>query len=81
VFLDAWETAGDGTPGYTLTAANPNASPLLLPSLRWDYIFTRWPSARPGGVGHPVHADVVGIGTKTGIVPSDHYGVLADVRY
>jgi steroid delta-isomerase-like uncharacterized protein len=53
VFLDAWETAGDGSPGYTVTKSNPNSAPLLLPNLRWDYIFVRWPSGRPGGIGHP----------------------------
>lgn len=81
VFLDAWETAGDGSPGYTVTRTNPNSAPLLLPDLRWDYIFTRWPSGRPGGVGHPLHAEVVGTAAKQGLVPSDHYAVLADLRY
>ena len=79
-FLDAWETAGDGSPGYTVTKANPNAAPLLLPDLRWDYIFVQWPSGR-GGVGHPVHAAVVGADPKGELVPSDHFGVLAEVRY
>lgn len=81
VFLDAWETAGNGSPGYTVTKTNPNSAPLLLPNLRWDYIFVRWPSGRPGGVGHPVNAEVVGVAAKKGIVPSDHYAVLADLRY
>lgn len=81
VFLDAWETAGDGSPGYTVTKANPNSAPLLLPNLRWDYIFVRWPSGRPGGVGHPLHAEVAGATAKKGVVPSDHYAVLADLRY
>jgi len=81
VFLDAWETAGDGSPGYTMSKANPNAAPLLLPNLRWDYIFVRWPSGRPGGVGHPVHAEVAGLKAENGVVPSDHYAVVADLRY
>ena len=81
VFLDAWETAGDGSPGYTVSKANPNAAPLLLPNLRWDYIFIRWPSGRPGGVGHPVHAEVAGFQARDGVVPSDHYAVVADLRY
>ncbi len=81
VFLDAWETGGDGSPGYTMSKANPNAGPLLLPNLRWDYIFVRWPSGRPGGVGHPVHAEVAGVQARNGVVPSDHYAVVADLRY
>src|SRR5262245_30318028 len=81
VFLDAWETAGDGSPGYTMSKANPNAAPLLLPNLRWDYVFVRWPSGRPGGVGHPVHVEVAGLTARNGVVPSDHYAVVADLRY
>lgn len=81
VFLDAWETAGDGTPGYTMAKANPNSAPLLLPDLRWDYIFVRWPSGRPGGLGHPVCAEVAGGQAKNGVIPSDHYAVVADLRY
>jgi endonuclease/exonuclease/phosphatase family metal-dependent hydrolase len=81
VFIDAWETAGDGSPGSTMSRSNPNADPLLLPDLRWDYIFVRWPSGRPGGVGHPRHAEVAGAEARNGVVPSDHYAVLADLRY
>jgi endonuclease/exonuclease/phosphatase family metal-dependent hydrolase len=81
VFLDAWEAAGDGTAGYTMSRTNPNAAPLLLPNLRWDYIFVRWPSGRPGGVGHPLRGEVVGVEARNGVVPSDHYAVLADIRY
>lgn len=80
VFLDAWDTAGDGSPGYTLVKTNPNAAPLLLPNLRWDYIFVSWPSG-PGGVGHPVLAQVVGEAARDGVVPSDHCAVLAELRY
>ena len=79
-FLDAWETAGDGSAGYTMARTNPNSAPLLLPNLRWDYIFVNWPSG-PGGVGHPVHAAVVGAEAKGGVFPSDHFGVMADIRY
>jgi endonuclease/exonuclease/phosphatase family metal-dependent hydrolase len=80
VFLDAWESGGDGSPGYTVAKDNPNATPLLFPNLRFDYIFTRWPSG-PGGVGHPVTTEVAGIKPINGIVPSDHYAVVADIRY
>ena len=65
----------------TVTKTNPNSAPLLLPNVRWDYIFARWPSGRRGGVGHPLCAEVVGTTAKKGIVPSDHHAVLADLRY
>jgi endonuclease/exonuclease/phosphatase family metal-dependent hydrolase len=79
-FLDAWETAGDGSPGYTMAKTNPNAAPLLLPNLRWNYIFVNWPSLAGGG-GHPVHAEIAGAEPVNGIVASDHYAVVADLRY
>jgi endonuclease/exonuclease/phosphatase family metal-dependent hydrolase len=63
VFLDAWDTGGDGSPGHTIAKTNPNSAPLLLPNLRWDYIFVSWPSG-PGGGGHPVHAEVVGAAAR-----------------
>jgi hypothetical protein len=44
-----------------------------------DHIFSAWP--RRGGAGHPVHCEVVGTETVDGVLPSDHYGVLADLRY
>ncbi len=81
VFVDAWEAAGDGSPGYTVTKNNPNSAPLLLPNLRWDYIFARWPFERPGGVGHPLRAEVVAMTPRDGVVASDHNPVLADLRY
>src|SRR5262249_20630921 len=81
IFLDAWETAGDGSPGFTMAKANPNAAPLLMPDLRWDYIFVNWPSLPGGGGGHPVHAEVAGTVAVNGVVPSDHYAVVADLRY
>jgi endonuclease/exonuclease/phosphatase family metal-dependent hydrolase len=78
-FLDAWETAGDGSPGFTIAKANPNAAPLVLPNLRWDYIFVNWPSL--GGGGYPVHAEIAGTKAVNGVFPSDHYAMLADLRY
>jgi endonuclease/exonuclease/phosphatase family metal-dependent hydrolase len=79
VFYDAWETAGDGTPGYTWSKANPWTRPVLWPDRRIDYVFSAWP--RAGGAGHPVRCELLGDGPAEGVVPSDHYGVLADLRY
>lgn len=77
VFYDAWEIAGDG-PGHTWTSANPWAATALLPNRRVDYVLTPWP--RRGGQGHPLHAELIGT-DRTDPVPSDHYGVLAELRY
>jgi endonuclease/exonuclease/phosphatase family metal-dependent hydrolase len=77
VFYDAWEVAGDGTPGYTWSNANPLAAAALWPDRRLDYILSAWP--RANGVGHPTHCEL--LGTIPDEPLSDHYGVLADLRY
>ncbi|WP_396449068.1 endonuclease/exonuclease/phosphatase family protein [Actinomadura sp.] len=79
VFYDAWAAAGDGTPGHTWSAANPWTRPVLWPDRRIDYIFSAWP--RAGGAGHPVRCALLGDRPVGGVVPSDHYGVVADLRY
>ncbi|WP_326639725.1 endonuclease/exonuclease/phosphatase family protein [Nonomuraea fuscirosea] len=76
VFYDAWEVAGDGGPGHTWCDANPWARPGLYPPRRFDYVLSAWP--RAGGAGHPVRCEVVGNGPDPG---SDHYAVLAELRY
>jgi endonuclease/exonuclease/phosphatase family metal-dependent hydrolase len=78
VFHDAWEMAGDG-PGDTWSNENPYAVLDLEATRRIDYVYTGWP--KQGGAGHAVAAEVVGREAIDGVVPSDHYGVLADLRY
>ncbi|HMK10931.1 MAG TPA: endonuclease/exonuclease/phosphatase family protein [Acidimicrobiales bacterium] len=78
VFHDAWEVAGDG-PGMTWSNDNPYAALVIEPSRRIDYVFAGWP--RQGGRGHVERAEVVGTQPVEGVVPSDHYGVLAELRY
>lgn len=75
VFYDAWEVAGDGGPGHTWSNANHWATAGLWPPRRIDYVFTPWP--RAGGAGHPIRCDLIGVTHP----PSDHYGVVADLRY
>ena len=79
VLFDAWDMGGDGTSGLTWSRSNPWAAPALLPDRRIDYIFTGWP--RGGGVGSVVEAKVIGTAPIDGVVPSDHYAVLAVIRY
>ena len=79
VFHDAWEVAGDGGPGFTWSNANPYAALDLEPDRRIDYVLAGWPKS--GGAGHHVSCRVVGIEPIDGVVPSDHYGVLAELRY
>ena len=80
VFHDAWEAAGrPPEPGFTWSNDNPYAVLDLEPNRRIDYVFVGWPKA--GGAGHVVACDVVGTMPVDGVVPSDHYGVLAELRY
>jgi endonuclease/exonuclease/phosphatase family metal-dependent hydrolase len=71
---DAWEFAGDG-PGYTWSNENPWAAAMLYRNQRIDYVFST--GIQAGGVGHPVGARLVGVEP----VASDHFGVVADLRY
>ncbi len=79
VFYDAWEVAGDGSPGFTWSNRNPLAAIGLYPDRRFDYIFSAWP--RRGGVGHPTHCSLLGIRAPGEQQISDHYGLVADLRY
>jgi endonuclease/exonuclease/phosphatase family metal-dependent hydrolase len=78
VLFDAWEMAGDG-PGHTWARGNPWAAPVLLPDRRIDYLLVGRP--RRGGAGHVVRCAVAGTEPMKGVVPSDHYAVVADLRY
>ena len=78
VFHDAWEVAGVG-PGLTWSNENPYAAIDLEPSRRIDYVFVGWPRAH--GAGHVTSCEVIGQQPVDGVVPSDHYGVLAELRY
>jgi len=78
VFHDAWEVAGVGS-GHTWSNANPFAACDLEPDRRIDYVFVGWPKAR--GAGHVVGAAVEAVEPVDGVHPSDHYAVLAELRY
>jgi endonuclease/exonuclease/phosphatase family metal-dependent hydrolase len=79
VFYDAWEVAGDGTAGHTWCNTNPLAALGLYPDRRFDYVLSAWP--RAGGVGHPTHCALLGRVEPGQPELSDHYGVVADLRY
>ena len=79
VFYDAWEIAGNGSDGNTWSNQNPLAAVACYPNRRCDYILSAWP--RAGAVGHPVHCELLGIVPSDQVQISDHYGVLADLRY
>ena len=79
VFYDAWAAAGDGSPGITWHNENALAAESLRPDRRLDYVFVG--EARDRGAGHVLGAELVGTRPTDGLCPSDHYGVLATLRY
>lgn len=79
VFYDAWEVAGNGSAGDTWSNRNPLAAVAMYPDRRFDYVLSAWP--RLGAVGHPTHCELLGVVPSDQMQLSDHYGVLADLRY
>jgi endonuclease/exonuclease/phosphatase family metal-dependent hydrolase len=78
VFRDAWTSPGNHGPGCTWVDANPFAAAEHEQERRIDYVFTGW--RRNDGRGAPLSCRVVGDAPVQGVWPSDHLGVLAEVR-
>ena len=81
VFHDSWEAAlerEDG-PGFTWSNDNPFAKEDLEPNRRIDYVFVGWPKSE--GAGHVLRSEVAATEAVDGCQPSDHYAVLAELRY
>jgi endonuclease/exonuclease/phosphatase family metal-dependent hydrolase len=75
---DCFGEAGEG-PGYTFDERkNPFAALTHEAPRRIDYVFVRGPDAR--GRGKPLSARVVLDTLSDGVAPSDHFGVLAEIR-
>jgi endonuclease/exonuclease/phosphatase family metal-dependent hydrolase len=81
VFRDAWELGGrrDRDPGLTTANANPFMAANLDVEKRIDYIMVGQPKL--GGVGHVTAIELIGNAPIEGIWPSDHSGVVAQLRY
>jgi endonuclease/exonuclease/phosphatase family metal-dependent hydrolase len=79
VFHDAWGVAGKHGLGITWDNSNPYTTASFEPDRRLDYIFVGLPES--SGAGQIVDCRVTGNQPVNGILPSDHYGVLAELRY
>jgi endonuclease/exonuclease/phosphatase family metal-dependent hydrolase len=77
-YQDAFDVAGDGSPGHTYARRNPFAAPLNEPDRRIDYVFVRGRDERH--LGEPVEARVCFDAPVGGTFPSDHFGVVATLR-
>lgn len=78
VFTDAWEVGGDGSAGLSWSRCNPHLRDATWPERRLDYVFVSWP--RPSPLGTTVRCRLAGQDPIGGVVPSDHYGVVAELR-
>ena len=76
-YQEAWRVAGGREPGITWSNDNPFAAAEHEPERRIDYVFVGW--RRPDGRGTVTACRVVCDRPLTGIHPTDHYGVLADI--
>ena len=77
-FQDAFALAGDGSPGFTFARRNPFAAPLREPDRRIDYVFVHGRDERLRG--EPLTAAVCFDAPVDGTYPSDHFGVVTDLR-
>jgi endonuclease/exonuclease/phosphatase family metal-dependent hydrolase len=77
VLVDSWRYAENGDVGWTWDRANPHVLATHEPSARIDYILVGLP-ARVGG--QVQSARRIGHQPVTGTWPSDHAGVVADLR-
>lgn len=79
VLIDAWRYADPGEPGLTWDRRNPHVASKPAPSGRIDYVLVGALSAE--GRGSVMGAKLVGERPERGVWPSDHCGVLVDVRF
>ncbi len=77
-FQDAWRVAGDGGPGFTWDNRNRFAAYTFEPDRRIDYILVGLPDG--SGRGRIASVRVVMNEARDGVFPSDHFGVLAEIR-
>ncbi len=77
-FADAWRVAGDGGPGTTWSNRNAYAAAEHEPDRRIDYVFVGPP--RRDGLGQVLRCHPVCDTPREGVWPSDHFGVLAELR-
>lgn len=80
-FQDAWKVAGPaGDPGWTQDPGNPIYAPLSLPRKRIDYVLVGDPFGRRGA-GRVERCQLAFHEPITGILASDHYGLVADIAW
>jgi endonuclease/exonuclease/phosphatase family metal-dependent hydrolase len=81
-FQDAWRVAGGDEPGYTQDwRTNPIAAAMNIHRKRIDYVFVGDPFLREGGAGRVLAAEVAFDTPRTGVLASDHAGLVVDIAW
>lgn len=80
-FQDAWKVAGPGAPGWTQDPSrNPIYAAMHLPRKRIDYVLVGDPFQRRGA-GVVQRCELAFHEPITGIVASDHFGLVVDIAW
>jgi endonuclease/exonuclease/phosphatase family metal-dependent hydrolase len=81
-YQEAWRAAGRQDPGWTWDGdRNPLAAGAQLPPKRIDFVFVGDAYGRHRGGGKVLSATLAFDLPMTGILASDHFGVVVDVRW
>ncbi|HET6953204.1 MAG TPA: endonuclease/exonuclease/phosphatase family protein [Acidimicrobiales bacterium] len=81
-YQEAWRAAGRTDPGWTWDGRrNPAAASMSLQPARIDFVFVGDPFRRPDGAGLVEAAGLAFDEPLTGVLASDHFGVVVDVRW
>jgi len=80
-YQDAWRVAGEG-PGWTENwRTNALAASMNVPRKRIDYVFVGDPFIRRDGAGRVLAASLAFNEPRTGVLASDHFGLVVDVTW
>jgi endonuclease/exonuclease/phosphatase family metal-dependent hydrolase len=81
-FQDAWRVAGDGSPGLTQDwQHNRLAASMNVHRKRIDYVFVGDPFLRAGRGGRVLSAELCCHEPLTGVLASDHFGLLVEISW
>ncbi len=81
-FQDAWHVAGPDGPGWTQDwRTHPIAAAINVPRKRIDYVFVGDPFGRVDGAGRVLDAQLAFHESITGVMASDHLGLVVDVLW
>ena len=79
LLVDTWRALHPTSPGFTWSNENTFAADAREWDRRIDYVFVGWPKEE--GLGQPLSAELIGTKQIGDLWPSDHYGLVTELRY